>query len=119
MKKLDKEITKKVYSFRQLWRNNTHAIYEQVCKSRDVVVAYEIFKIGIQQEREFNGKRFEHMEKYPSPSQFGKTAWSVDSFSKAKLFIRELSFYGKVLKSDQRKRVKEKRIYLKNHKKAA
>lgn len=78
---LKKEIKKSVFTYIQIARTDCVAIYAQLLHCR--IICYEVFKIKIQKERNFDGRLFPSKEKFPSDSEFGKSAWAIRDFTKA------------------------------------
>ena len=78
---LKKKIRKSVFTYIQIARTDCVAIYAQYLYGR--VICYEVFKIKIQKERNFDGRHFPRKEKFPSDSEFGKNAWAIRKFTQA------------------------------------
>jgi hypothetical protein len=63
------------FDFRQVTRAGNVAIYEQSDEGK--FIAFEVFEIRQQGEREFNGTKIEAMERCPSNEEWGTNAFSV------------------------------------------
>ena len=81
MRILKTEFDKRGYHFRQIWRDEEYAIYEQ---TKNGTVHYETIKILIGKDREMAGVEIEGGEMYPSDKQ-----WVTYGFT---LFTREQAF---------------------------
>lgn len=75
MKPLAKEFRKNTYDYFQVWRDDTYAIYRQMDASK--IVAYEVFKINRNEEREMMGNLIAASESVPPTTQWGTNAWTV------------------------------------------
>lgn len=82
--RLTNTVRKNGFVYQLLDRTEYSAIYEQIDPvHNNKVVGYEVFKILIQNERKFEGKIFPSRERFPSNEDFGKTAWSINNYSRA------------------------------------
>ena len=76
MKKLDKEIRKNGFTYKQIDRTPTTALYSQYTKD-GTLAGHEVFHIKTIKERVMFGMVIPAHEKFPSDRDFGITAWSV------------------------------------------
>ena len=76
MKKLDKEIRKNGFTYKQIDRTPTTALYSQYTKD-ETLAGHEVFHIKTIKERIMFGTAIPAHEKFPSDRDFGITAWSV------------------------------------------
>jgi hypothetical protein len=90
VRKLKLVIKKNSYVYSQLLRNEKFAIYGQYDPSINKVIAFEIFRIYLikRMQVKIPEKNFYMQagiyEKFPSDSDFGKTAWSFTDYERAK-----------------------------------
>lgn len=76
MKTLEKEITRKGFTYKQVKRTKDVAWYSQY-DSEGRLVGNEIFIVRVGKAAEAFGVVFEEHEIYPSELRFGVDAWSV------------------------------------------
>lgn len=76
MKKLDKEIKKNGFTYKQIERTPKTALYSQHTKE-GTLAGHEIFRVKTIKERIMFGMVIPAHEKFPSDRDFGITAWSV------------------------------------------
>lgn len=77
MKPLDKTITKSIFTYNQLQRNDNVALYEQRLTETGTLIGHEVFFINKYPEREIMGNVINAHEALPGDNQFGVSAWSV------------------------------------------
>ena len=88
---LSETIRKNGYLYQLLKRSDQVALYEQLDPDQNMNrIGYEVFRITIQREREFDSRHFPRKEKFPSDNDFGKTAWSIPNLQEALLRFLEL-----------------------------
>lgn len=75
MKKLETEIKKGIFTYKQVNRNDVYAIYAQFYENK--LIGHEVFKINKYAEREINGVIIPEHEAMAGDNQFGITAWST------------------------------------------
>ncbi len=75
MKKLDLEIRKGIFTYKQLNRNDVYAIYAQLYENN--VIGHEVFKINKYPERIIENIVIPAHEAMAGDNQFGVTAWST------------------------------------------
>lgn len=100
MKILEKEIKKNGFVYLQIHRSKDSAIYSQHDNGK--IIAYEVFKIKIQQERLFKGRLMPLKEKFPHDEAFGYTAWTVRSEEKAFRIFNELEKNGRRVRGQKK-----------------
>ncbi len=85
MEKLKKEFKKSQHKFVQLDRTNTVAIYQKylIIDKSQFPSSYEVFKIKVREECEFNNYNYPKTELMPSNEDFGRTAFSFKDKQKA------------------------------------
>lgn len=95
MKKLDKEIKKNGFTYKQIERNPTTALYAQYTNAGQLA-GHEVFHIKTIKERIMFGMVIPAHEKFPADRDFGITAWSVgiDKTRALKRF-KEISNFAK------------------------
>jgi hypothetical protein len=77
MKTLEKKITNKNFSYKQIVRENNVAIYEQkIIDSEDPTKRYEVIIIRSHDGYEINGNKIAPSEMYPSANQWGQLGWT-------------------------------------------
>jgi hypothetical protein len=81
MKKLELEYKKNGFTYQQVFRDDVTAIYSQ--SDEEGVIAYEVFKINKNEEREIFGKVFPASESVPPTTQWGNNAYTVHTLEKA------------------------------------
>ena len=88
MKKLDKTINRKGFTYIQMNRGKTTVLYKQMTDYG--VVGYEVFKLRVKKERTINGITILEHEQFPSDESFGKWAWSFYTYETALRRFSEL-----------------------------
>lgn len=96
---LPTKVRKNGYIYTQVLRNGRCAIYEQTTGQK--TIAYEVFIIQIQRERNFKGEIFPRKEKFPSNEDFGYSAWSIKDRQKAISKLLELTTKKSAIKSEK------------------
>ena len=77
MKILEKKITNKNFSYKQIIRENNVAIYEQRLLEPDATnKRYEVIIIRSHDGYEINGNKIAPSEMYPSANQWGTLGWT-------------------------------------------
>jgi len=80
MKIIEKEVKKNGFLYKQIYRENDVALFEQIDLDNNLTIAYEVFKISIMKP---NNYITDYFEKFPSNEDFGKTAWTFNNIEKA------------------------------------
>ena len=90
LKILPETIRKNGYTYVLLRRTSEKALYAQYL--RNVLIAFETFKIMVQQSRFSTLLRTIQppCERFPGNSDFGKTAWSIQNYQDALKKYQEL-----------------------------
>lgn len=88
MKKLELEIKKNGFVYKQEHRTDNVALYSQWDEGR--IICYEVFRIWVQKAREWNGKTFPEKEVYPRDEDFGYSAWAPNSLQRAESIYDKL-----------------------------
>lgn len=84
IRQLEKEFTRKGYTYTQLYRDEKVVVYKVHDKDE---VYYEIFKLNIVEVKDtiqyktMREKGYTHYEKYPSDESFGSWAWCCRNLS--------------------------------------
>ena len=81
MKQLPIELKKNSYTYRQLERTESKAIYEQ--RMGNKIIAYEVFLIKSHDGYTLAGNYIEPAETYPHNEAFGVSAWTVMPLARA------------------------------------
>lgn len=81
MQQLPLTYRKNGYDYKQVFRDDNTAIYEQ--HSEGKLIAFEVFEIVVQKEGEVFGKAQPEREKVPSTEQWGSKAFTVHSLQAA------------------------------------
>jgi len=89
MKILEKNFTRKVFNYEQLYRKGNLAIYAQKHKDTDSAT-YEVIIIKSHNGYEIGGVKIEPSEVYPSDSQWGILGWTCQTLEAAKNKIKKL-----------------------------
>lgn len=87
MKQLPTQFTKGGFNHLQVWRDETHAIYQR-WKPESESVHFECIRIKISPAHEMFGKQYPESETYPSSNEWGGvTAKTVATMAQAKVSI--------------------------------
>lgn len=89
MRPLPLEFRKNTFHYKQILRNETHAVYAQI--DNGDVIAYEVFKINKNREFILHGNVIQASESVPSNEQWGVKAWTVRTLDHAKEKFEELT----------------------------
>jgi len=89
MKILEKNFTRKVFNYEQLYRKGNLAIYAQKNKETGSAT-YEVIIIKSHNGYEIGGIKIEPSEVYPSDSQWGILGWTCQTLEAAKNKIKKL-----------------------------
>lgn len=81
MKKLELEIRKNGFIYRQVWRNDACAIYEQFKDGKSW--GYEVFKVKTHKGYTIGGNDIPAGESFPSNESFGTIAWTANTLERA------------------------------------
>ena len=90
MKKLDKVINKKGFTYTQIVREGNKAIYRQD-KEGYTSSSFEVVKIGSHNGYELNGVKIAAAETYPSTSLWGIQGWTCKDLDSAKKKFKKIS----------------------------
>lgn len=88
MKQLPEQFRKNTYNYIQVWRDEDYAIYRQ--EDAGKFVAYEVFKINKNKEREIAGQVFPPSETVPPDTQWGTNAWTVATMHQAEIKVFQM-----------------------------
>lgn len=91
MRKLEKEITKKGFIYKQLKRVGNKAIYSQKRDDRDATqIRYEVIVIKSHDGYEIAGNKIPAGEVYPSSTQWGTLGWTFLDLPEAENKFKKL-----------------------------
>ena len=91
MRKLEKEITKKGFIYKQLKRVGNKAIYSQKRDDKDVTrIHYEVIVIKSHDGYEIAGNKIPAGEVYPSSTQLGVLGWTFVDLQDAENKFKKL-----------------------------
>lgn len=88
MRPLEKEYEKNGYTYLQVYRSDTEAIYKQ--KDGDRNVGYEVGRIKTAKAGEIFGNKVPAREVFWNNEDFGVIAWSVATLNKAYKVVDEI-----------------------------
>jgi hypothetical protein len=90
MKYLEEKIRKNGFDYLLIKKGEKAYIYKQWDDEVDFTVAYEVFKIKIDKEKEVFGDIMPEREVFPGNEDFGKWAWTYPSLEKAEVRFQRL-----------------------------
>ena len=91
MRKLEKEITKKGFIYKQLKRVGNKAIYSQKRDDKDATrINYEVIVIKSHDGYEIAGNKIPAGEVYPSSTQWGVLGWTFVDLQDAENKFKKL-----------------------------
>jgi hypothetical protein len=82
------------FEYVQVKRGRSWAIYEQKREGR--VIAYEVFRIKTRKAGKVFGKWQPEREALPGKEEFGKTAWTVSTLTKAFRYVKFINYKNKL-----------------------
>jgi len=97
MKVLQEHERKNGYDYYLEERNEYCAMYRQYDSDLDLIHAYEIFKIKIRKETKIKDNVIEGGEVFPGNEEFGKTAYTIGTFTSTRLKEKEPEVYQEKL----------------------
>jgi hypothetical protein len=83
MELLPERIRRKGFFYDFVKRGEKAMIYKQTDVEDDFIVAYEVFKIKVDQPKVVFGIQLNEREIFPANEDFGKWAWSCPSLERA------------------------------------
>ena len=83
MELLPERIRRKGFFYDFVKRGDKAMIYKQTDVEDDFIVAYEVFKIKVDQPKVVFGIQLNEREIFPANEDFGKWAWSCPSLERA------------------------------------
>ena len=95
MKQLETQVKSKGFVFEILERTEFAAIQSQKCQDSGRLVAYEVFRINKNEERQISGVKIAASESRPSNEQFGTSAWcySLSGTTQEQAYARAMQAY--------------------------
>lgn len=95
MKQLEPQVQSKGFVFEIIERTEFAAIQSQKCTVSGKLVAFEVFRIGKNEEREISGVKIAASESRPGNEAFGTSAWcySVSGTTEAAALERAMKHY--------------------------
>lgn len=87
MKLLQTEFRKNGYDYKQVWRDEDYAIYTQ---SSNGFLAYEVFEIKKNKEREMWGQTFEESESVPPSTEWGRKAFTCGNIERCHFLVSRM-----------------------------
>ena len=107
MELLPERIRRKGFFYDFVKRGEKAMIYKQTDVEDDFIVAYEVFKVKVDQPKVVFGIQLNEREIFPANEDFGKWAWSCPSLERA---LKKFEFLESGVVEEQGEKIAEESL---------